>query len=121
MLMNKGWDVIGIGASIACAIHCILLPLVFTTLTLCGVEFIENKYLEILTILVSMCAGSWALIRGYRKHHHRLSLVMYFVIGLLLMVAGNFAHGMYAEILCKLAGAVLIITAHLKNMHVCRH
>ncbi|WP_343672852.1 MerC domain-containing protein [Chitinophaga sp.] len=118
--MNKGWDAIGIGASLACAVHCVLLPLVFTTLTLFGVEFIENKYLEVLTIVVSMCAGSWALIRGYRSHH-RLSLVLYFVIGLGLMIAGNFMHGHYAEILSKLAGAVLIITAHVRNISVCRH
>ncbi|MBP1650204.1 MAG: MerC mercury resistance protein, partial [Bacteroidetes bacterium] len=32
--MNKGWDAIGIGASLACAIHCVVLPLIFTTLTL---------------------------------------------------------------------------------------
>lgn len=121
MLMNKGWDVIGIGASIACAIHCILLPLIFTTLTLCGVEFIENPFLEVLTIAISMCAGSWALIRGYRKHAHRLSLIMYFVTGLLLMIAGNFAHTIYLEMLCKLVGAGLVITAHVKNMHVCKH
>lgn len=119
--MNKGWDAIGIGASFACAIHCVLLPLIFTTLTLCGVEFIENKYLEVLTIFISMCAGSWALIRGYRKHHHRLSLILYFIIGLLLMIAGNFMHGQFAEIVCKLVGAVLIITAHVKNIHICKH
>ncbi|SFW85333.1 MerC domain-containing protein [Chitinophaga sancti] len=114
------WDAIGIVASFACAIHCVLLPLIFTTLTLFGVEFLENVYLETLTILVSMCAGSWALFRGF-KHHHNRTLIIIFFTGLTLMITGNLLSFHFAEIICKLAGSTLIIIAHLKNVRECRH
>lgn len=108
------WDVIGIGASIACAIHCILLPVIFTTVTLCGIEFIHNPYLEALTILVSMSAGSWAILRDHR--HKSQAIIWSFIMGLVLMITGNFLHGAATEIICKLAGGALIVFAHLKNL-----
>ena len=114
------WDAIGIVASFACAIHCVLLPILFTTLTLCGIELLENAYLEILTILVSMCAGSWALIKGCKKHGNR-SLLLLFAGGLVCMITGNLLAAEYAEIVCKLTGSILIIIAHLKNVKHCKH
>ena len=114
------WDAIGIAASFACAIHCVLLPVIFTTLTLFGVEFLENVYLEIITILVSMTAGSWALFRGFKKHHNKTLLVL-FIAGLSLMITGNLLSSQYAEVISKLAGSTLIIIAHLKNVRQCRH
>lgn len=108
------WDIIGIGASIACAIHCILLPIIFTTVTLFGIEFIENPYMEALTIIISMSAGSWALLRDY-KHKSR-GIILTFLFGLTLMITGNFLHGAATEILFKLSGSALVVYAHLKNL-----
>jgi hypothetical protein len=113
------WDAIGIGASLACAIHCVLLPVIFTTVTLFGIEILENPYLEVLTLLVSMSVGGWAIWRGYSKHHHQKQLVIYFFIGLILMTAGNFVAYMPAEMVLKIIGAVLIITAHVRNWRAC--
>lgn len=114
------WDAVGIVASIACAIHCVLLPILFTTLTLCGIELLENIYLEIGTILISMCAGSWALIKGVRKHQNK-TLLLLFLGGLICMITGNLLANDYAEIVCKLTGSILIIIAHLKNVNHCKH
>lgn len=108
------WDAIGIFASIACAIHCILLPIIFTTVTLFGIEFIENPYMEALTVLISMSAGSWALLKDYK--HKSSVLIWSFITGLSLMIIGNFLHGEATEIICKLGGSALIIYAHLKNI-----
>ena len=36
------WDALGIGASLACAIHCALLPLFFSTLPLFGINIIHH-------------------------------------------------------------------------------
>jgi hypothetical protein len=108
------WDIIGIGASIACAIHCILLPIIFTTVTLFGIEFIENPYMEALTIILSMSAGSWALLRDH-KHKGR-GITWTFIAGLSLMITGNFLHGAATEIGFKLSGSALIVYAHFKNL-----
>ncbi|WPQ60422.1 MerC domain-containing protein [Chitinophaga sancti] len=124
MLMNTDyrsrWDTIGIAASFACAIHWVLLPVLFTTLTLFGIKFLDNIYLETITILISMSAGSLALFNGYKKHHNAV-LIILFVTGLILMIAGNLVPSEYADILCKLEGSLLVIIAHLKNVKQCRH
>jgi uncharacterized membrane protein YfcA len=108
-------DAIGIGASFACALHCVLLPLLMTTFTLFGVEIIENIYLELSTIVVSMSVGGWAIYKGYKKHHHRLSLVLIFGAGLFLVIVGNLVSSVPVEIICKLIGCSCIILAHIGN------
>jgi hypothetical protein len=115
------WDAIGIGASLACAIHCVLLPVLFTTLTLFGIEILENPLLEVLTILVSMGAGGWAIWRGYIRLHRKKPVLVYFITGLVLMIAGNFFHHMYPEMCLKITGAGLIISAHIMNWKASRH
>lgn len=114
------WDAIGIGASLACALHCVLLPLIFTTLSLFGIELLENVLLEVLTVSVSIIAGGWAIWRGYRHQHRQRSVLVYFLIGLLLMITGNFAGHGSLEIGFKITGAVLLITAHITNWRGCR-
>lgn len=113
------WDAIGIGASLACAVHCVLLPVIFTTVNLFGIEILENPFLEVLTLLVSMSVGGWAIWRGYRKLHHQKNLVICFAAGLILMTAGNFVSNIPAEMILKITGAILIITAHVKNWRAC--
>ena len=115
------WDAIGIGASLACAIHCALLPIIFTTITLFGIEVLENVYLEVLTLLVSMSVGGWAIWQGYRNLHHQKNLVIYFFTGLILMIAGNFVSYMPVEMVLKIIGASFIITAHVKNWRAGKH
>ncbi|PSL23766.1 MerC domain-containing protein [Chitinophaga ginsengisoli] len=114
------WDAIGIGASLACAVHCVLLPVIFTTFSLFGVEILENVFLEVLTVLVSMTAGGWAIWRGYIRLHRQKAVLVYFATGLLLMVAGNFVSAVSLEMGLKIIGAILVITAHIKNWRGCR-
>lgn len=114
------WDAIGIGASLACAVHCVLLPVIFTTLSLFGVEILENVFLEVLTVLVTISAGGWAIWKGYMRLHRQRAVLVCFVIGLLLMISGNFVDPAPVEMGFKITGAILIITAHIRNWRGCR-
>ena len=57
------WDSISISASLLCAIHCVVLPLFFTTLPLFNFDIIENIWIESFTILVSafLVAGPFSM------------------------------------------------------------
>lgn len=118
---DSKWDAIGVGASLACAVHCVLLPVIFTTLTLFDIDILKNVYLEVLTVLVSMSIGGWAIWKGYKRLHGQRSVLVYFAVGLILMISGNFIHGSVAEMGLKLVGATLLITAHIKNWRGCRN
>ena len=116
------WDYIGIGASVACTIHCVLLPVLLTSLPLIGYDLLKNSALEIATIMTSLIVGSWALFNGYKKHHHRLWPLLSFVVGIGLVIISNTLDEAGAkEELLKLSGAFCIVTAHGFNLRYCRH
>ncbi len=108
-------DLLGSAAALLCAIHCLVLPVFFTTLPLLGMELIENVWLELLIIAVSLLAGGFAIYRGYRFYHHRKHIVVLFATGIACMVAGNFLHGALPEIILKSGGTLLLIISHIAN------
>ena len=46
MNFKINWDGLGIATSLACAIHCAILPLILTSLPLFGVNIIHNMFFE---------------------------------------------------------------------------
>ena len=50
---KMNWDALGISASIACAIHCAILPLFLTSLPVFGIEIINNELFEISMIVLA--------------------------------------------------------------------
>ena len=112
------WDAIGVGTSLACAIHCALLPLFLSSLPLFGVNIIDNAFFEVGMILLALCIGSYSLYHGYKKHHHsRLPLIL-FLIGLTFLVLKQFFIRYESWLL--IPAAVLIIFAHVLNFRFCR-
>lgn len=117
-LLKVNWDGLGIASSIACAIHCAVLPLFVSSLPLFGVNIVENKFFEYFMIGLAMVLGIVALRHGFRWHHHRYLPVLLFVAGMLLLVGKELVNG---HPLWMLIGAVsCIITAHLLNYRLCR-
>jgi hypothetical protein len=118
MLRKLNWDALGIGASLACAIHCAAMPLFLTSLPVFGVELIDNPAFEYFMIFLAMAIGSFALIHGYRKHHHSITPLLIFMCGMLLLFAKQKWHEYQLWILPF--AVILIVTAHLLNFRFCR-
>lgn len=87
MFKNWNWDAVGIGASLACAIHCALLPLFFSSLPLLGINILHNLQFELGMILLSFAIGAYSLYHGYKKHHHSFKPIILFSIGIGLMLS----------------------------------
>lgn len=113
-------DKIGIGTSLLCAVHCILLPVLFTTLPLMGVEILENELLELVFILFSLIIGCLAMYNGYSKHHHKLLPLVLFILGISLLFFANFFLEDNQETIIKIIGATTLIIAHLINWQNCK-
>lgn len=111
-------DFIGIGASLACAIHCALLPLLLTTLPLFGMNIIENEVFEYFMIFLAFLIGAVSLYHGYRRHHHSYRPLIYFGIGIILLLIKQVFHE-YQLLILPLA-LFFIISAHLMNHRACR-
>jgi len=115
MIAKINLDKVGIGASLLCAFHCALLPVLFTTLPLLGVELLENERIELGFILFSLVVGYFALYNGYKRHHHKTLPLFVFVAGIALLLFANFLLEDSRETIVKITGAATIITAHVLN------
>ena len=118
MKSGINWDALGIGASLACAIHCALLPLFLTSLPLLGINIIHNAGFEVVMILLALCIGSYSLYHGYKKHHHSLLPILLFFTGFIFLVLKQFFVHHQTWIL--IPAVTLIIVAHLINYKSCR-
>lgn len=118
MKFRINWDALGIGASLACAIHCALLPLFLSSLPLFGINIINNIVFEAGMIGLALLIGLYSLSHGFRRHHHSLLPIALFVGGFSLLVMKEFFMHYFNWLLVP--AVILIITAHLINYRACR-
>ncbi len=118
MKFKINWDALGIGASLACAIHCALLPLFLSSLPLFGVNIIHNVFFEAGMIGLSLFIGIFSLYHGYKKHHHSLLPIALFSAGFFFLVLKQFFIHYLTWLL--IPAVIFIITAHFLNFRFCR-
>lgn len=119
MRYKINWDALGISTSVACAIHCALLPLFLTSLPLFGINIIHNQAFEYGMITIAFVVGIFALRHGYTKHHHRLLPIYIFSIGFCFLLAKQIWHPMELYFLFPAVAAIL--TAHYINIRLMRN
>ena len=121
---QRPWaDRLGMWTSVACAVHCLLTPLllsfspVFVRL-LPGEEAFHRK----LAVLVAGSAAV-AVFYGFRNHRRR-SVLLLMGAGLALIIGtawwGHLFPNHALEIAVTLVGSALLITAHRLNHTFCR-
>lgn len=108
----------GVGTSLACAIHCALLPLFLNSLPLFGINIIDNLGFEIGMIALAFVIGAYSLYHGYLKHHHSPIPLMIFSAGFLCLVLKQFFIEYESWLL--IPAVLLIVTAHILNFRSCR-
>ncbi len=118
MKSKVNWDAWGIGASLACAIHCAVLPIALTSLPLFGINIINNSRFEYFMILLAFAIGSYALWHGYKKHHQRITPFFLFAAGILLLLAKQHWH--QYELYILPFAVIFIVSAHIINFRLCR-
>ena len=117
-MFKINYDALGIAASVACAIHCALLPLVLTSLPILGVNIINNYWFEFVMILLSLVIGIYSLRHGFKKHHHRKLPIIVFSSGIVLLLLKQVFHAQQLWFLVP--AMLLVVTAHYINYRDCR-
>jgi hypothetical protein len=118
MKLKINADIIGIGTSIACAVHCAILPLFLTGLSVFGVNIIHNFWFETGMILLAGLVGIYSLRHGFTRHHRSPVPFLLFFTGMLFLFAKQYWH-VYELILLPFA-IFLIISAHISNFRYSR-
>ncbi len=118
MKIKINWDGLGIVTSIACAIHCVVLPLVFTSASFFGVNIVHNNLFEWFMIMLAFFVGMYSLLHGYKTHHKNKLPLSLFSIGFLFLIAKQIWE--QQEILFVIPAVFFIILAHLNNFSLSR-
>lgn len=118
-MIRINYDALGIAASVACAIHCALLPIFLSSLPILGMDIIDNPFFEAAMIAMAAVIGFRSLRHGFRKHHHtRLPLIV-FAVGICLLVLKQVWHEQ--QLLFLIPALLAILTAHILNIRQCRN
>src|SRR6187431_2608017 len=116
MPLKMNWDGLGIATSVACAIHCAVLPLVLTSLPLFGINVIHNQTFEWFMIFIAFSIGVYALYHGYITHHHSFFPMSLFSVGFVFLSAKQFTNH---HLIFLIIAVSLIISAHYLNFRLC--
>ncbi len=118
MKFKINWDAFGIATSVACAIHCAVLPLILSSLPLFGINIIENQGFEFLMIALAFVVGVYALYHGHKKHHHSYYPMVLFAAGISLLFIKSMLHS--HSLMLLLPAVSLVVSAHYLNYKLCR-
>ena len=118
MKFKINWDAFGIAASVACAIHCAVLPLILSSLPLFGVNIIENQGFEFIMIALAFVVGVYSLYHGRKKHHHSYYPMLLFAAGISLLFIKSKLHS--HSLMLLLPAVTLVVIAHYLNYKLCR-
>ena len=116
-------DKLSISLSLACMIHCLLMPS-FLILTSGFLALsIDNELIHKVFLIIVLPVSLYALITGY-NNHKILSYLYIGILGLLLLFfAVFFGEGVFGEFTEKtltLLGSLIVASSHYKNYKACK-
>jgi FtsH-binding integral membrane protein len=116
-------DKLSISLSLACMIHCLLMPS-FLILTSGFLALsIDNELIHKVFLIIVLPVSLYALITGY-NNHKILSYLYLGILGLwLLFFAVFFGEGVFGEFTEKtltLLGSLIVASSHYKNYKACK-
>jgi hypothetical protein len=112
-------DLIGISASVACAIHCAVLPLFLSSLSVFGVNIIHNFWFESGMIVLAFVVGTLSLRHGFTRHHRSPVPFLLFASGMIFLLAKQYWR--VSELILLPFAVILIILAHFFNFRLSRN
>ncbi len=123
-LMQKIIDNLGITISSVCAIHCVLLPMIFL---LAPYSFLaSHEFHETLIYFILPCAFV-AFVLGCRRHKD-LKVALMGTSGIVLLGSALLMHDIlhsnqhseeFTTVLITVCGSILLVISHLRNRKLC--
>ena len=112
-------DTAGAGLSIACAIHCLAMPILVAVLPLIGLGFLATERAELVIITGAIGLAIVSLAWGVR-HHRRWRALLLLIVALAFIATARTAVEGAFEVIIYSIGGVLLASAHLMNRHLCK-
>lgn len=112
-------DKLAITLSIACAIHCLALPLILLLLPSFVVLQLNNEAFHTWMVIIVLPTSVYALFMGC-KQHKRYRLLFIGFLGLMLLVFAIWLGNEYWEKVLTLVGSSVIAGGHYWNYRLCQ-
>ncbi len=117
--MHQQWhrlDMIGGSLSVLCAVHCILTPILVSSLPFLGYAAVDSA------LGASLIAVASLAIVGGAAQHGRFTALIPYAAGVAVFFARNLVgeHGSTAETMMLVLASGFFLAAHLINFRLCR-
>lgn len=119
---------VGTWASIVCAIHCTVVPLLAILIPTTGIYLFINENFEFVLLALSLLFNITNICFGYRQHKSNKAVAM-LALGLFLFVVGRLLHnhnhhsGFQFDLfnLFMIVGGLLMAISSFMNDKMCKH
>ncbi len=146
--IHRNIDKFGAVISLACAVHCIALPLLIALLPLFGLSFLLDQTIEKVFLISTICLAAFSLCWGFVIHKKIQALLVYaaaasMIICAVFILPHHHGHENYHNLtltsasepvvshhghpqsnpfglLLLLAGGSAIALSHMLNRHFCK-
>jgi hypothetical protein len=111
------WDFLGMGLSLICLIHCLLIPVMMGLMPVLAASLLNDESFHVLMIAVVLPVAGLALVPGYLRTRRQGALLSG-VIGLVLLSTGILAGHALGEMFetgLTVVGAAFLFRAHWIN------
>lgn len=116
-------DKMAIGLSVACAIHCLALPILILMLPSITALKLDNEAFHLWMVVAVIPCSIYALFLGCKEHNRRQLVFLTFIgLGMLLLalLLGEERIGAVGEKIMTLVGASIVALGHWRNFRLCQ-
>lgn len=114
-------DLVGFYASLLCAIHCTVVPLLLTISTWSGLQLLSDPSIEIMLLCLSTLLALASILPSYTRVHRKLNAMVLVTIGFILIGLGRLEVEKVWEMFSTSVGAAFVASAHIINWRLCRN
>ena len=115
-------DKFAAGLSIACALHCLLVPSFLIVTSGALALSIDNELIHWTILFLAIPISIYALVTGV-SNHNDYGVFLVGLAGLAILSATALSESLLTEtsvIIFTLMGSVLVVYAHTKNFQLCK-
>lgn len=116
-------DKMAIGLSVACAIHCLALPILILMLPSITALKLDNEAFHLWMVVAVIPCSIYSLFLGCKEHNRRQLVFLTFIgLGMLLLalLLGEERIGAVGEKVMTLVGASIVALGHWRNFRLCQ-
>ena len=122
MKTNPTTDKFAAGLSIACALHCLLVPSFFIVTSGALTLSIDNEFIHWAILFLAIPISTYALISGVLNHNDYVVFLLG-LAGLGVLITTALSESFLTETsvtIFTLLGSALVVYAHTRNFQLCK-